>query len=103
MKVLLFVALAIATVVAEPEADAKADPAGYYGYYGLGSGYVGQSHGYYGYPVTTSLDNKWGHNLGKRDAEADPADAYYGHYYNRGYYGGYYGYPRYYGYVHYGR
>ena len=82
----MIVALAIATVVAEPEADATADPAGYYGYYGLGSGYVGQSHGYYGYPVITSLDNKWGHNLGKRDAEADPAYGYYG-------YGTYRGFP----------
>merc|ERR1711997_250250 len=87
MKVLLIVALAIAAVVAEPEADAKADPAGYYGYYGLGSGYNGQRHaGYYGYPVITSLDNKWGHNLGKRDAEADPAYGYYG-------YGTYRGFP----------
>ena len=75
----LFVALAIATVVAEPEADAKADPAGYYGYYGLGSGYYGHRHVYYGSPVITNLDNKWGHNLGKRDAEADPAYGYYGH------------------------
>ena len=65
--------------MAEPEADAKADPAGYYGYYGLGSGYHGHRLGYYGYPVITNLDNKWGHNLGKRDAEADPAYGYYGH------------------------
>ena len=65
--------------MAEPEADAKADPAGYYGYYGLGSGYYGHRLGYYGYPVITNLDNKWGHNLGKRDAEADPAYGYYGH------------------------
>ena len=72
--------------MAEPEADAKADPAGYYGYYGLGSGYYGHRYpGYYGSP------HRWGHYLGKREAEAeavpeaeaapeaDPAYGYYGH------------------------
>merc|ERR1712029_454019 len=64
MKVLLLVALAIATVLAEPEAEANADPwyryyRGYYGY-----PYV-HRYGYYGYP------HRWGHYLGKRSA--DPA------------------------------
>merc|ERR1712154_670434 len=70
MRSLLFVALAVAAVVAEPEAEANADP--YYGYYGYGLGYgypfrYGYGHRYYGYP------NRFGHFLGKREAEADPA------------------------------
>merc|ERR1712083_936258 len=120
MKVLFFVALAIAAVCAEPEAEPKADAepeadadaaawyyGGYYGHpgyygYGYGLGYRGYYSGYYGYPYT------YGHYLGKRSADAEPeakADAeaepwYYG-------YGGYYGYPyrSYYGYArpYYGR
>merc|ERR1719242_2449628 len=53
MKVVLLVALAIATVLAEPEADANPD-AWYGGYYG-----------YYGYPY-----RHYGPYLGKREAEA---------------------------------
>merc|ERR1712002_1272902 len=74
MKLLaLCVALVIAVVSAEPEADA------YYGY----GGYGGYGYGGYGYP---------GYYRGKRSADAD---AYYGYGYGRGYayaYGGY-GYP----------
>merc|ERR1711881_106081 len=67
MKILYFVALALAAVVvAEPEADA--DPHYYYGrYYGYPGyrGYYGYGYrGYYGYPYYR--------HFGKRDAEADP-------------------------------
>merc|ERR1712018_137508 len=121
MKVLFVVALALAAVVAEPEADAAADA--YYGYYGRPAyygqrwggynGYYGNFYGYGGYPRTYG----YGYNrFWKRDAdaepeaEADPAAYYYGFYghhpynfYNRGYYGNYYGYgyPRSYGYGNY--
>merc|ERR1711936_1090085 len=110
MKVLLIVALAIAAVMAEPEADA--DAAVYYGgYYGHPGyyGYGGYRHGYYN---RYGYGNYYGlRHFGKRSAEADAApeadaDAavyyggYYGHpraygygLYNRGYYGGYSGYP----------
>merc|ERR1711997_609631 len=74
MKVLFLVALAIAAVVAEPEAEAGA-PNPYFGppyepnYYANRPTYL---HGYYGYP----------HLLGKRSAEAepeaDPAVVYHG-------------------------
>merc|ERR1711884_668658 len=93
MKFLLIGALAIAAVMAEPEADA--DAAVYYG-------------GYYGHPGYYGYGNYYGRHFGKRSADAEPeadADAavyyggYYGHpraygygLYNRGYYGGYYGY-----------
>jgi len=106
MNVLLFVALAIATVVAEPEADA--DPAVLYG------GYYGHP-GYYGYGQL-SIQNpygysyQYGHHLGKRSADAEAkaeadADAeaasyyvnsiggFYGHGYGLGHRYGYYGYP----------
>merc|ERR1712025_495505 len=97
MKVLLLVALAIATVVAEPEAEAGA-PNPYFGppyqpnYYANRPtylhGYYGYPYGYYGYP----------HLLGKRsaeaepEAEADPAVVYhgvpsYGYPYHPRYYG----------------
>merc|ERR1712079_703877 len=83
MKFLLIGALAIAAVMAEPEADA--DAAVYYGgYYGHPGyyGYGGYRSGYYGYP------RAYGYGL-----------------YNRGYYGGYYGYPYAtgYGYRHFGK
>merc|ERR1739838_350580 len=55
MKIFLLVALAIAIVMAEPEADGNADP--HYGYPGYG----------FEYPY------RYGHTLGKREAEADPA------------------------------
>ena len=60
----LLVALAIATVLAEPEADANPDAwyGGYYGYHG----YPYSSYGYYGYPYR----RYYGHYLGKREAEA---------------------------------
>merc|ERR1712021_202010 len=83
MKVLFLVALAIAAVVAEPEAEAGA-PNPYFGppyqpnYYAnpktYNYGYYGYPHGYYGYA----------HPLGKRsaeaepEAEADPAVVYHG-------------------------
>merc|ERR1719412_699589 len=66
MKILYFVALALAAVVvAEPEADA--DPWHYYGrYYGGYYGYprYGGYRGYYGYPYRY---------YGKRSADAEPA------------------------------
>merc|ERR1712045_1009017 len=97
MKVLLIVALALAAVVAEPEADASAQYLSYYGspvssygsYYGYPGTYYGQrydsyprfSYGqqYYGYPGTyygQSWGNRWGNNnrypvsVFKREAEA---------------------------------
>ena len=57
----MLVALAIATVLAEPEADANPD-AWYGGYYG----YPYSSYGYYGYYPY----RHYGHYLGKREAEA---------------------------------
>merc|ERR1712168_338611 len=102
LKMKLLVVLAfVACVVAEPEADAKADPYYYGGYglghyggyggYGLGLGY--RSYGYGGY-------------YGKREAEAEPkADAdpyYYGGYGLGGHYGGYGGYGHGLGYRSYG-
>merc|ERR1712142_766775 len=127
MKVLLCVALAVAAVVAEPEAEADAavlysghyGHPGYYGYGGYGLGYRGYYGGLYGYGL-----GHYGYgyrHFGKRSADAEPeadadaaADAYYG-YYGRGYgygyglgygryYGGYYGYPYAgYGYRHFGK
>merc|ERR1712083_411741 len=119
MKVLFFVALAIAAVCAEPEAEPKADadPEAWYGHYYGWPGYYGGWGGYYGHPY------RYGYRLlGKRSADAEPkadaepeadADAtawYYGGYYGhpgyygygyglgyRGYYSGYYGYPYTYG------
>merc|ERR1712004_489060 len=54
MKVLLVVALAVAAVVAEPEAEAK--PESWYG-------------GYYGYPGYYGYGYRYGHYLGKRSAD----------------------------------
>merc|ERR1711876_132876 len=89
MKVLLIVALAVAAVVAGPEAEADAavlysghyGHPGYYGYGGYGLGYRGYYGGYYGYPYR---GYGYGHYLGKRSADAEPeadaaADAYYGY------------------------
>merc|ERR1712079_592784 len=115
MKFLLIGALAIAAVMAEPEADA--DAAVYYGgYYGHPGyyGYGGYRSGYYGYPYSYGYGNYYGRHFGKRSADAEPkadADAavYYGGYYGHpraygGYYGGYpYRYGGYYGYGAYGR
>merc|ERR1711992_188827 len=114
MKVLLLVALAIAAVVAEPEAEAD-------------SAFVHHGGRYYGHPwggyyavasVATNENRIHGdfvpkaivpapatHIVGKREAEAEPeadADAWYGHYYGHPW-GGYYGYPYRYGYYGYGR
>merc|ERR1712037_27321 len=116
MKVLLFVALAIAAVVAEPEAEALANPDAeaaadaWHGYYGYGRRWGGYYGGYYGHPYG------YGYYRGKRspapeaeaeasavaepeaDADAEAAaDAWYGYYGlgHRGYYGyglGHYGY-----------
>merc|ERR1711981_1358888 len=62
MKVLLVVALAVAAVVAEPEADANPDAwHGYYGHYGYPYRY---GYGYYGYPYRYGY-----HALGKRSAD----------------------------------
>merc|ERR1712036_151996 len=92
MKVLLLVALAIATIMAEPEADAAAHApddkvALHPGYATIAANPVV---GNPGYPLAKSYVPHYGHYLGKRDAEAT-ADAY-------GYYGGFYGYPPRYGY-----
>merc|ERR1712203_680493 len=94
---LLFVA---ATVFGEPEAEAVADPAAdasadpYYLTYGLGHyGYAG----YYGYPYAHYGYGYWGRK--RRSAEAEPtaaadpeADPLYGY---RGYRGGYRGFGGY--------
>merc|ERR1711953_1329828 len=89
MKVLLIVALALAAIVAEPEADASAQYLSYYGspgssygsYYGYPGTYYGQR--YYSYPGTyygQRWENRWGNNnrnlvsVFKREAEAE-ADA----------------------------
>merc|ERR1712079_347340 len=107
MKFLLIGALAIAAVMAEPEADADAavyyggyyGHPGYYGYGGYRSGYYGYGlynrgyyGGYYGYPYATGYG--YARHFGKRSADAEPesdTDAAV-------YYGGYYGHPGYYGY-----
>ena len=80
----MLVALAFAAVVAEPEADANADPLTY-GPLGHRYVYFGKPHpykyvGYYAHPYV------YGHYLGKRsadaeptaDAKADPAVVYHG-------------------------
>ena len=94
----LFVALAIAAVVAEPEAEAGA-PNPYFGppyqpnYYAARTAY---HNGYYGYPAYGYYG--YPHLLGKRsaeaepEAEADPAVVYhgvpsYGYPYHPRYYG----------------
>merc|ERR1711971_1107523 len=70
MKILLIVALAVAAVVAEPEAEAEAAADAWYGYYGYPrAGYKTKWVDGYGYA-------NYGHYVGKRSAEADPAFAY---------------------------
>jgi len=72
MKYVLALLFLAALVFAEPEAEAKADPAaeawyGYYGYPGYYRGYYGYG-GYYGHRYGYGY---WGRK--KREAEADPA------------------------------
>merc|ERR1712045_1010054 len=107
MKVLLIVALALAAVMAEPEADASAQYLSYYGspgssygsYYGYPGTYYGQQ--YDSYPGTyygQRWGNRWGNNnryqvsVFKREAEAE-AEPWYSYPYTT--YGSYY--PRTYG------
>lgn len=94
--------------------EAEADPAYFYsglGYghglhglgYGYGAGYYGLGYRTHGYHYARPY--AYGHYIGKRSADAEPAadadaDAYYG-YYGRGYGYGHYGYGGYRGY--YGR
>merc|ERR1711944_269366 len=92
MKVLIIVALALAAVMAEPEADAQYWYNRFYnngyGYYNPGQGFFNR--GFYGYPMM-GYNRMW-----KRDAEAvseADADAQYQWYGNQ-----YYGYPMSYGY-----
>merc|ERR1711976_461155 len=93
MKVLLFVALAIAAVVAEPEAEAAA-PNPYFGppyqpnYYAARTAY---HNGYYGYPAY-GYYHLLGNRSAEAEAEADPAVVYhgvpsYGYPYHPRYYG----------------
>merc|ERR1712135_278603 len=104
MKFFIIAAVLIASVLAEPEAEA--DPNAWYAsygyagfpYYGYGSGlaYAG-AYGYAGYPYAAGYNGYAlgaAHLIGKRsaDAEAKP-EAWYGAY---GY--GYAGYPYSYGY-----
>ena len=110
----LLVALAVATVLAEPEADAYAPDdkvALYPGIYGIRPGFATVAAnpvvGNPGYALPKSyVPYGYGHYVGKREAEATPeasadpeAEAWYGHHYG-GYYGGYHGgyYSGYYGY-----
>merc|ERR1712088_1278724 len=102
---------------AEPKAEAEADPAVFYSGLGYGHGLYGYGHSGYGlgYRSAYGLAHTgyvrpyagytYGHYIGKRSADAEPAadadaDAYYG-YYGRGYGYGHYGYGGYRGY--YGR
>merc|ERR1712215_107990 len=97
MKLLVVLAL-VACVVAEPEAEAKADPY-YYGGYGLG-GYGGYG-GYRSYGLGLGYSGLGYRGFyGKREAEAEPkadadADPYYYGGYGLGGYGGYGGYRSY--------
>merc|ERR1711945_56171 len=92
LLLVFLVALVIAIVSAEPEADS--DPwygyryGGYRGYYGRPYGYgYGYYGGYYGHPYTYGYGYRY---LGKRSADAEPeADAEA----KPRYYSGYYGYP----------
>merc|ERR1712113_1095752 len=94
MKVLIIVALALAAVMAEPEADAQYYYNRFYnngyGYYNRGQGYFNR--GFYGYPMM-GYNRMW-----KRDAEAvseADADAQYPGY--QWYGNQYHGYPMSYG------
>merc|ERR1712018_657756 len=127
MKVLLIVALALAAVMAEPEADASAQYLSYFGspgssygsYYGYPGSYYGQR--YYSYPGTfygqqnygngypgtcygrrgQRRGNRWGNNnlvsVFKREAEAE-AEADPAYYRTYGYVRPYVYNPGYYGY-----
>merc|ERR1712217_769957 len=91
-KFLVVLAL-VAAAYAEPEAEANADPAYWYGnYYGLPSYYGGWGYSGYASPYWGGYYNR-GYGYWKRDAEAKPeanADPAY-------WYGNYYGLPSYYG------
>merc|ERR1711974_147587 len=74
MKMLVVLAL-VAYVVAEPEAEAKADPWISYGGYGLGYSRLGYGLGYGGYGLGLGY-SRGIIGYGKREAEAEPkADA----------------------------
>merc|ERR1712045_392120 len=92
MKFLVVLAL-VAAAYAEPEAEAKADPAYWYGnYWGTPSYYGGWGYSGYASPYWGVYYNR-GYGYWKRDAEAKPeanADPAY-------WYGNYYGLPSYYG------
>merc|ERR1712012_888790 len=92
MKFLVVLAL-VAAAYAEPEAEAKADPAYWYGnYWGTPSYYGGWGYSGYASPYWGGYYNR-GYGYWKRDAEAKPeanADPAY-------WYGNYYGLPSYYG------
>merc|ERR1712179_666491 len=71
-----FAVLALAAVaLAEPEADAKADPALLYGAYGYGLPYAGVYGGYRTYGAYGAYAGGYGY-YGKRAADADPALLY---------------------------
>merc|ERR1712217_761050 len=101
MKFLVVLAL-VAAAYAEPEAEAKADPAYWYGnYYGLPSYYGGWGYSGYASPYWGGYYNR-GYGYWKRDAEAkpeanaDPAYWYgnaYGAWGNRWGYSGWYNRP----------
>merc|ERR1719175_116636 len=71
MKFLVVLAL-VAAAYAEPEAEARADPAKFYGdYYGLPSYYSGYGYSGYASPYWGGYYNR-GYGYWKRDAEAKP-------------------------------
>merc|ERR1712179_852765 len=94
MKMLVVLAL-VACVVAEPEAEASADPyylggyGGYRGYGGYGLGYSRLGYSRFGYRGLYGRYGGYRYGYGKPDAEAS-ADPYY-----LGGYGGYRGYGGY--------
>merc|ERR1712012_1390738 len=102
MKFLVVLAL-VAAAYAEPEAEAKADPAYWYGnYWGTPSYYVGWGYSGYASPYWGGYYNR-GYGYWKRDAEAkpeaeaDPEAYWYGNAYgawgNRWGYSGWYNRP----------
>merc|ERR1712038_861476 len=107
MKLFVVLALFVAAAIAEPEAEAEADPAyfysNYYSPYGYrsygGYGWNPMSYGYYGYkPYGYNWGGNWaGYRFFKREAEAEADPAYfYSNYwnpYNYGVYGNNYNYP----------
>merc|ERR1712117_789821 len=106
MKLFVVLALFVAAAIAEPEAEAEADPAyfysNYYSPYGYrsygGYGWNPMSYGYYGYkPYGYNYGGNWaGYRFFKREAgaeaqpeaEADPA-YFYSNYYNNNYWNPY--------------